>query len=85
MNEPSAELQERVRASFTQREPERVFRGCKVAEDGATLIVRIYSYRAQFPNIMPTPYQVYRFDPASDALTLLSAEEAAPYTIANYK
>jgi hypothetical protein len=64
-----------------QREPERLFRKRKVAEDGGTLVVRIHSHRAQFPNLIPTPYQVYRFDPASCALTLLSTEEALPFTI----
>lgn len=85
MNEPSPELQERVRTIFAQRESERVFRGCKVAEDGGTLVVRIYSHQARFQNVIPTPYHIFRFDPASDGLSLLSAEEAAPFTIANYK
>ena len=85
MTDPSPELQQRVSLSFAQQHPQRLFRGCKVADVGGALVVRIYSHDARFPILMPTPYQVFRFDPDSGSLSLLSGEEAAPFTISNYK
>jgi len=85
MTDPSPELEQHVRASFAQIEPERVFRGCKVAEQAGAVIVRIYSHAKRFTNLMPTPYQVYRFNPPKGTLSALSREEAAPYVIPNYK
>ena len=85
MTEPSPELEQRVSLSFSQQHPQRLFRGCKVADVGGALVVRIYSHDARFPNLMPTPYQVLRFDPDSGSLSLLNGEQAAPFTITNYK
>jgi hypothetical protein len=78
-------LQQRVSLSFGRQHPQRLFRGCKVADVGGVVAVRIYSNDVRFPHLIPTPYQVFRFDPNSDALSLLSGEEAAPFTIPNYK
>jgi hypothetical protein len=85
MTEPSLEFEKRVRLSFASVKPRRVFRGCKVAEQDGTTIVRIYSHDPQFPNLTPTPYQLFRFDVASGNLSPLSSEEAALFTIKNYK
>ena len=85
MTDPAPELEQQVRLSFVREYPLRLFRGCKVAEVGRALVVRIYSHDAQSPNLMPTPYEVFRFDPYSGSLRLLSGEEAAPFTIPNYK
>jgi hypothetical protein len=85
MTDPSPELQQRVSLSFAQQHPQRLFRGCKVAAVGEALVVRIYSHDAGFPNLIPTPYQIFRFDSDSGSLSPLSGEEAAPYTIPNYK
>ncbi len=85
MTDPSPEFQQRVSLSFGQQHPQRVFRGCKVADVDGVLVVRIYYHDARFPHLMPTPYQVFRFDPDSGTLSLLSGEEAAPFVIANYK
>jgi hypothetical protein len=85
MTDASPELQQRVSSSFAQQHPHRLFRGCKVADVDGALIVRIYSHDARYPNLMPTPYQVFRFDPDSGTLSLLSGDQAAPFTIPNYK
>jgi len=62
-----------------------VFRHCKVADVGGALGVRIYSHDVRFPNLTPTPYQTFLFDADSGTLNLLSGEEAALFTISNYK
>ena len=85
VTEPSPELERHVRESFAQKEPERIFVHCKVAEQGGKVFVRIYSHHQRFPNLMPTPYQVFRFDAATSTLIELNDEEAAPYKIQNYK
>jgi len=85
MIDPSPELQQRLGSSFARQHPQRLFRGCKVADVGGVLVVRIYSHDARFPNLIPTPYQIFRFDPDSGSLSVLSGEQAAPFTIANYK
>jgi hypothetical protein len=85
MNDPSPELVQRVQKSFAKQEPTRLFRGCKVTEHDGRVIVRIYSNDSRFPSLIPTPYQIFSFDGDSDSLSLLSGEEAAPFTIQNYK
>jgi hypothetical protein len=85
MNDPSPELEQQVRDSFARLEPEQVFCGCKIAETPEEVIVRIYSQGKGYTKIMPTPYQVYRFEPSTGNLRALSDEEAAPYVIQNYK
>jgi hypothetical protein len=85
MTDPSPKLEQRVRASFLAKYPERLFRGCKVAEVNDALVVRIYNNDARFPNLRPRPYQVFRFDRDSDTLSELSDKDAAPFVIPNYK
>jgi hypothetical protein len=85
LHDPSPELELHLRQSFARIEPERVFRGCKVADRTGAVVVRIYSHAKRFPNLVPTPYQIYRFDVSAGSLTVLSAEEAAPYVVRNYK
>lgn len=85
MTDPSPDLEQRVSLSFAQHHPDRLFRSCKVADVGGACVVRIYSHSARAPNLKPTPYQIFRFDPDSGILSLLSGEEAAPFMIANYK
>src|SRR5438874_397300 len=79
MTTPSPELEQQVRLSFCRLEPQRVFRSCKVAEDQRGMVVRIYSHGPGFLRVIPTPYQVFRFDSASGILSPLSGEDAAPY------
>jgi len=62
-----------------------VFRGCKVAREGEQTFVRIYSHRVGSEKLTPTPYEVSRFDGARGILTKPSEEEAARYSIPNYK
>ena len=85
MTEPSPELEERVRLSFARLEPNRVFRGCEVAEQSGAVIVRIYSDQMGLPGGRPTPYQLFRFNSDTGDLSPLSSEDAAPFTIKNYK
>ena len=86
MKEPSPELEEQVRLSFSRQFPQRVFTGCKVAEAGSELVVRIYSRDSKGPPfVIPTPYEIFRFDPQTGDLGLLSGKDAAPFLIANYK
>ena len=85
MTDPTPELEEKVRLAFVQSEPARVFRGCKVENRGAQVFVRVYSHRAGWEKLIPTPYQVFRFDPTLSVLTAPSKEEAARYSILNYK
>jgi hypothetical protein len=74
-----------VEESYSRLEPQRVFQGCKIAEDERYIVVRIYSQSRVRPMVMPPPYRIYRFDPATGSLTPLTAGESTPYTIQNYK
>lgn len=85
MTEPSPELERQVEASYSRLEPDRLFQGCKVAEDEMGIVVRIYSQSRKRPGVLPPPYQIFRFDPATSILSTLTDEEAAPYRIRNYK
>lgn len=85
MTNPSPALLQRVSLRFAQQYPQRLFRGCKVADVAGGIVVRIYSHDARHPILMPIPYQVFRFDTDSGDLSLLSDEEAAPFAIPNYK
>jgi hypothetical protein len=85
MDEPSSEFEEKVRRAFAAVEPARAFIGCKIASEGDQMFVRVYSQRIDSKRVMPAPYQVFRFDPASGALTTATKEEAARYFISNYK
>ena len=85
MTEPSPELEQRVRQAFARMHSERVFVDCKIAEDGGDIVVRLYSQRREEPKLMPTPYEVFRFDPIAGTLTPLTGADAAPYLIPQYK
>jgi hypothetical protein len=85
MTDPSPELERQVEASYSRLEPERVFQGCKVAEDTRGIVVRIYSQSRQRPGVLPPPYRTFRFDADAGTLSALTDEEAAPYRIKNYK
>jgi hypothetical protein len=47
--------------------------------------VRIYSHSVRCPQLIPTPYQIFRFDGTTGVLSALSSEDAQPYVIHNYK
>ena len=85
MTNPSPEFERRVEASYSRLKPERLFQGCKVAEDERGIIVRVYSQSRHRPAVLPPPYETYRFDAATSTLSRLTDEEAAPYRIRNYK
>jgi hypothetical protein len=85
ISDPSPELEQQVRLSFSQLEPERIFRHCKVVGNENGILLRVYSHKARFPTLNPTPYWVYRFDPATGVLARLSDKEAEPFLIKNYK
>ena len=85
MTEPTSDLRRKVEASYSQLEPTRVFQGCKVAQDEKGIVVRVYSQPRKRPGVLPMPYRIFRFDPASGTLSPLTDEEAAPYWIKNYK
>ena len=85
MIDPTPELEEKVRLAFVQAEPKRVFRGCKVASEGSQMFVRIYCHCVGWEQLIPTPYQIFRFDAASGLLTPPSKNEDMHYSIPNYK
>jgi hypothetical protein len=85
MSDPTPEFEETVRLAFARVEPSRVFRGCKVASEGPEMIVRVYSHCTGWEKLIPTPYQVFRFDSASGVLTPPSKEQAVRYSVSNYK
>ena len=85
MTDASPELEQQVRESFARFEQGRMFQGCKVAEDERGTVVRIYSQSTQSPRVLPTPYQIFRFDRSDGTLSLLTGDDAAPYVIKIYK
>ena len=85
MTNAPPELGRRIEESYSKLEPRRVFQGCKIAEAEKGIVVRIYSQSREKPVVMPPPYRIFRFDSLTGALTALTAEEATPYTIQNYK
>lgn len=85
MTEPTPEFEAKVRIAFSQIEPARAFHGCKVAIEEKQVFVRIYSRADHQKRLMPTPYQVFRFDPELGLLTPPNDEELKRYTIPNYK
>ena len=75
---------------FEREYPDRIFRGCKIAELNGALVARVYSDDAQLPSPIPRTFQIFRFEPDSGSLTLvkvslLSPDDAVAFVFANYK
>jgi len=83
--ELSPEIKSQIIAAFTAKEPNRDFQGLKVLQESGNLIIRIYSYKKPFLNLIPVPYQVYSFEIASGNLRELLGSELEPFVIHNYK
>jgi hypothetical protein len=81
----SSRLDRQVREAFSRAEPNRHKMRYMVLAREPKLIVRIYSYVIGNPEMRPTPYQIFEFDPEGGLLRKLQGEEAAPYIIKGYK
>jgi hypothetical protein len=81
----SPEQARQIELSYSQIEPERIFKKCKIDETQNGMFVRIYFLHREYQLLIPTPYAIYRFNPTTGVLSRTSREEAAPYLIKNYK
>jgi len=85
MDDPTPEFEKTVEMAFAQLEPDRVFAGCKVANEASRIVVRIYSHSSKQRAVLPPPYEIYCFDPKLRTLSTVTSEETTRYRIPNYK
>ena len=85
MEDPTQDVESKIRMAFIRAEPTRHFCRCKIAGEGDRIFVRVYSQRRDSKPVMPVPYQVFRFDSVSGVLAPASKDEVAHYTIPSYK
>ena len=85
MTNPSTDFESIVRVAFAKIEPDRSFLGCKIAIEGDSVFVRIYSASESQKPLMPPPYQLFIFDSVSGLLTRANDEDSKRFEILNYK